>query len=171
MVRVLFSFLTICFFAFCGIFLYFYSSIKLESDNIINYNPPLTTKIYDRNGDLIANVFDKENRIYVKYDEIPGRVIEALVAIEDTSFFEHEGINVEAIFRAILKDVKAMKFVEGASTITQQLIKTLVLTSEKKIERKIKEAILALKIENTLSKEEILERYLMKFISDISITV
>lgn len=159
MVRVLFSFLTICFFAFCGIFLYFYSSIKLESDNIINYNPPLTTKIYDRNGDLIANVFDKENRIYVKYDEIPGRVIEALVAIEDTSFFEHEGINVEAIFRAILKDVKAMKFVEGASTITQQLIKTLVLTSEKKIERKIKEAILALKIENTLSKKEILERY------------
>lgn len=133
MVRVLFSFLTICFFAFCGIFLYFYSSIKLESNNIINYNPPLTTKIYDRNGDLIANVFDKENRIYVKYDEIPGRVIEALVAIEDTSFFEHEGINVEAIFRAILKDVKAMKFVEGASTITQQLIKTLVLTSEKRL--------------------------------------
>ena len=159
MVRVLFSFITVCAFAAGGIFLYFYSQIRLESDSIIDYHPELTTKIYDRNGNLIANVFNEQNRIYVKFDEIPGRVIEALVAIEDTAFFEHGGVNVEAIFRAIIKDVKAMKFVEGASTITQQITRNLVLSSEKKLDRKIKEAILSLKIENALSKEQILERY------------
>lgn len=159
MVRVLFSFLTLCIFAAGGVFLYFYSQIRFDSDSIINYNPKLTTKIYDRNGDLIANIFEDENRLYVKYEDIPGRIIEALVAIEDTAFFEHKGINVEAIFRAIVKDIKAMSFAEGASTITQQLVKNLALTSEKKIDRKIREIILSLKIENELSKEQILERY------------
>ena len=159
MVRILFSFITVCAFAAGGIFLYFYSQIRLESDSIINYHPELTTKIYDRNGNLIANVFNELNRIYVKYEDIPGRVIEALVAIEDTAFFEHNGVNVEAIFRAIIKDIKAMKFVEGASTITQQITRNLVLSSERKLDRKIKEAILSLKIENELSKEQILERY------------
>ena len=159
MVRILFSFITVCVFAACGVFLYFYSQIRLESNAIIDYHPELTTKIYDRNGNLLANIFNEQNRLYTRFDELPGRMIEALVAIEDTAFFEHQGINTEAIFRAIVKDIKAMKFVEGASTITQQLVKNLVLTSEKKLDRKIKEVILSLKIENALSKEEILERY------------
>ena len=159
MVRILFSFITVCFFAGCGVFMYFYTQIRLESNSIIDYHPELTTKIYDRNGNLLANIFNEQNRLYTRFDEIPGRMVEALVAIEDTAFFEHQGINTEAIFRAIVKDIKAMKFVEGASTITQQLVKNLVLSSEKKIDRKIKEMILSLKIENTLSKEEILERY------------
>lgn len=156
----IFSFLVMCFFAFSGIFMYFYTEVKYDMDSIINYHPRLTTQIYDRNGDLIANVFDEENRVYVRYNDIPGKLIEALVAIEDTNFFEHKGINIEAIFRAVLKDIQAGGFVQGASTLTQQLVKNIVLSSEKKIDRKIKEIILSLKLENELTKEQILERYL-----------
>jgi penicillin-binding protein 1A len=87
-------------------------------------------------------------------------LVEWLVAIEDTQFFEHSGVNPDAILRAIIKDIKAGKFVEGGSTITQQLIKNKILSNEKKLARKIREAILALKIEHELSKEEIIERYL-----------
>ncbi|WP_281950306.1 penicillin-binding protein 1A [Nitrosophilus kaiyonis] len=158
--RYLFSFILIVIFSLFGILFYYYDQIRDQADSIINYNPPLTTKIFDRNGKLIANIFDKENRVYAKYEEIPPKVIESLLAIEDTMFFEHKGINLDAIFRAIIKDIKAGRFVEGASTLTQQLIKNSVLTREKKIERKIKEILLALKIESILSKEEILERYL-----------
>ncbi len=140
-------------------FLYLYSNIRFDAYKIIDYKPRLTTQIFDRNGELLANIFDKENRLYVKYDDIPPRLIEALVAIEDTSFFEHGGINFEAIFRALIKDVKAMKLVEGASTLTQQLIKNTVLSRKKTVSRKLNEAILAYKIESELSKEEILERY------------
>ena len=140
-------------------FLYLYSNIRFDAYKIIDYKPRLTTQIFDRNGELLANIFDKENRLYVKYDNIPPRLIEALVAIEDTSFFEHGGINFEAIFRALIKDIKAMKLVEGASTLTQQLIKNTVLSRKKTVSRKLNEAILAYKIESELSKEEILERY------------
>jgi len=150
---------------FTGVFIvaagliYLYSQVRFDAYKIIDYNPKLSTQIYDRNGELVANIFEKHHRLYTTYDEIPARVIEALVAIEDTSFFEHHGVNFEAIFRAVIKDVKAMKLVEGASTITQQLVKNTVLTREKKIIRKLKEALLAFKIENELTKEEILERY------------
>ncbi len=158
--RYIFSFFLLIFLAVGATLLYYYDQIRGQADYIIDYNPALTTKIYDRNGELIANIFDKENRIYATYDEIPPHVIEALLAIEDTLFFEHHGINFDAIFRAIIKDIKARKFVEGASTLTQQLVKNTVLSREKKIERKIKEILLALKLESELSKEEILERYL-----------
>ncbi len=137
-----------------------YKKVSDKADAIIDYRPKLTTKIYDRNGELIANLFEDENREYVPYEQIPGRVIEALLAIEDTNFFEHPGINVDAIVRAIIKDIKARKFVEGASTITQQLVKNMVLSRKKKIERKIQEILIALRLERMLSKEEILERYL-----------
>ncbi|HIP56413.1 MAG TPA: PBP1A family penicillin-binding protein [Arcobacter sp.] len=137
-----------------------YSQIRFDINKVINYNPPLTTRFYDRNDKLIANVFKNENRLYVEYKDIPPLIIESLVAIEDTQFFEHNGINFDAIIRAIIKDLKYMKFVEGASTITQQLVKTIVLTRDKKIIRKLKEVLLSLKLESLLSKEEILERYL-----------
>ncbi len=137
----------------------FVGKVRFDADKIIHYSPKLTTQIFDRNGELIANLFDEEHRLYVPYDEIPMRAIEALVATEDTSFFEHSGINIEAIFRAIIKDIKAMKMVEGGSTITQQLVKNTVLTSEKSLTRKINEALLSYLLDATLSKEEILERY------------
>lgn len=143
-----------------GYVAYYYNQIKFEVNALIEYNPSLTTEIYDRNGDKIANIFDKEHRYYVHFDDIPPQVIEALLAIEDTMFFEHPGVNIDAIIRAIIKDVKARKLVEGASTITQQLVKNTLLTREKKFSRKFKELLFALKIESELTKEEILERYL-----------
>ena len=137
----------------------FYGQMRFDADKIIHYSPKLTTQIFDRNGELIANLFDEEHRFYVPYNEITMRAIEALVATEDTSFFEHKGVNIEAIVRAIIKDIKAMKMVEGGSTITQQLVKNTVLTSEKSLSRKINEALLSYHLDATLSKEEILERY------------
>ncbi|MDD2896988.1 MAG: PBP1A family penicillin-binding protein [Aliarcobacter sp.] len=137
-----------------------YDEIKHDVDIVVNYSPKQSTQFFDKNGKLIANTFKEENREYVKYDDIPARIIEGLVAIEDTQFFEHHGINPDAISRAIIKDIKAGGFVEGASTLTQQLIKMLILTREKKLLRKVKEALLAIRLETVLTKEEILERYL-----------
>lgn len=139
---------------------YFLTSKSYDISSLVNYKPSTTTRIYDKNGEKIANIFDKKHRYYASFDEMPPRVIEALVAIEDTTFFEHPGINVDAIFRAAIKVIKAGRAVEGASTITQQLVKNVLLTREKKLSRKIKEAIFALKVEQALSKEQILERYL-----------
>jgi penicillin-binding protein 1A len=137
-----------------------YSQIRFDINKIVDYKPPLTTQFFDRHDKLVANIFDKEHRLYASYKEIPPLIIESLVAIEDTQFFEHNGINPDAITRAIIKDLRHMKLVEGASTLTQQLIKTMALTREKKIIRKIKEVLLAFRLETLLTKEEILERYL-----------
>jgi len=139
---------------------YYLSSYSYDISSLVNYKPDITTRIYDKNGDKIANIFDKKHRYYASFNEIPPRVIEALVAIEDTTFFEHPGINIDAIFRAAVKVIRAGKAVEGASTITQQLVKNVLLTREKKLSRKIKEAIFAIKVERALSKEQILECYL-----------
>ena len=143
-----------------AMFWYYYTQYDYDLDKLINYTPSLTTKVYDRNGDKIANMFDAENRYYVSFDQVPAQLVEALLAIEDTSFFEHEGVNFDAIFRALLKDVRAGKMVEGASTLTQQLVKNTLLTREKKISRKMVEVIYAMKLEHELTKEQILERYL-----------
>jgi penicillin-binding protein 1A len=144
-------------FALVGYFLYSYN---YDISKLVDYKPETTSRIYDKDGKKIANIFNKKHRYYVTFDEIPPRVIEALVAIEDTTFFEHPGINIDAIFRAAIKVIRAGKAVEGASTITQQLVKNVLLTREKKLSRKIKEAIYAIKIERALTKEQILERYL-----------
>jgi penicillin-binding protein 1A len=143
-----------------GAFIYAYEEISLDADKLINYKPETSSVILDRNGEKLAYVFKKQHRLYARYDEIPGVLVEGLVAMEDTRFFEHNGVNPDAILRAIVKDIKAGSFVEGGSTLTQQLIKNKLLSNEKKLTRKIKEAILALKIEHELSKEDILERYL-----------
>ncbi|RLA69418.1 MAG: penicillin-binding protein, partial [Epsilonproteobacteria bacterium] len=139
--------------------LYFNAKYGHETQKLIDFKVPMTTQIYDRNHQKIANIFQKEHRYYATFNELPHRLIEALLAIEDTVFFEHPGINFDAIVRAVIKDIKAMALVEGASTITQQLVKNTLLTREKKFSRKLKELIFALKIERELSKEEILERY------------
>lgn len=140
--------------------LYFVARYGHETQKLIDYRPEQTTYIIDRNGEIVAKIFDKEHRTYAPFDTIPPQVVEALLAIEDTTFFEHYGVNVDAIFRAIIKDIKAGKLVEGASTITQQLIKNTLLTREKKFSRKLKELIYSIKLETELSKEAILERYL-----------
>ena len=157
------KFLLLCMFLGLALFvwlIFLYSQIRFDVDTVVNYKPKLTTQFFDKNGVHIGNIFKDEHRLYVKYNDIPPRVTEALIAIEDTNFFEHNGVNIDAIIRAIIKDVKAMKLVEGASTLTQQLVKTMILTRDKKIIRKVKEVLLSLRLESLLSKEEILERYL-----------
>lgn len=157
------TFFTLVLIGFLSPFLilgYFLNSYEYDVSSLIDYQPYSTTRIYDKNGEKIANIFAEEHRYYASFDEIPPRIIEALLAIEDTTFFEHSGVNFDAIFRAIVKDIKAGKMVEGASTITQQLVKNKLLTREKKLSRKVKELIYALKVEYFLTKEEILERYL-----------
>ncbi|ADN09924.1 penicillin-binding protein 1A [Sulfurimonas autotrophica] len=139
---------------------YYLVSYDYDISSLVNYKPKQTSRIYDKHGEKIANIFDKQHRYYASFNEIPPRIVEALVAIEDTTFFEHSGVNFDAIFRAIIKDIKARKMVEGASTITQQLVKNKLLTREKKLSRKIKELIYSYKLENALTKEQILERYL-----------
>lgn len=139
---------------------YLFSNSGVENYTFKDFKPPITTQLFDKNGKLVANVFDKEHRFYVAYEDIPPRLIEALIAIEDTAFFEHNGVNTDAIARAGLKMLRAGKAVEGGSTLTQQLVKNTELTPERTINRKIKEALLAYQLEIKLSKEQILERYL-----------
>ncbi len=141
-------------------FIYAYEEISLDADRLINYKPETSSVILDRNGEKLAYVFKEQHRLYARYDELPSHLVEGLIAMEDTKFFEHNGVNPDAIIRAIVKDIQAGKFIEGGSTLTQQLIKNKILTNEKKLARKMKEAILALKIEHELSKEDIIERYL-----------
>jgi penicillin-binding protein 1A len=159
--------LKIVFVVFVGLFIGVSAFVVREFDKVhkdleplLNYKPETTTRIYDTNGELISNLFLNHHRLYVPFSELPPRVIESLVATEDTLFFEHQGINFDAIFRAMLKNIKSGRIVEGASTITQQLIKTTVLSPEKTFERKINEAIMAFRLETLLTKEEILELYL-----------
>ena len=141
-------------------FIYAYNEIKLDADKLINYTPPTSSVILDDKGNKISYVFRGQHRLYATYDEIPGYVVEALVAIEDTRFFEHNGVNPDAIIRAALRNFKAGHKVEGGSTLTQQLVKNTILSNERSYTRKMKEAILSIKIENELTKEQILERYL-----------
>jgi len=143
-----------------GLFWYAYKAVEVDANRLIAYTPEISSEILDRKGRHISYIFGKRHRLYATFDEIPGFLIEALIATEDTKFFEHKGINPEAIARAILADIKAGRFVEGGSTLTQQLIKNAFLSRKKSISRKIKEAILAIKLEQKLSKEEIIERYL-----------
>nr|WP_111713538.1 PBP1A family penicillin-binding protein [Helicobacter mustelae] len=135
-------------------------SLQEDVKKLKNYKPQLTTQILDRKDRLVANVFGSQFRFYARFDEIPPRMIEALLAVEDTLFFEHHGINYDAILRASIKNLRHGKYSEGGSTLTQQLIKNTILTRDKTLYRKIKEAMLAIEIESILSKEEILERYL-----------
>ena len=127
-----------------------------------NYKPPVSSKVYSGNGDLVAD-FSKEKRVFVPYESIPKNVINAFLSAEDKNFFSHPGVDAKGVLRAIINNIKNImtsKRLEGASTITQQVAKNFLLTNEVSLNRKIKEAILAFRIERTLSKERILELYL-----------
>ena len=158
--KIFLTLLVIGLFSPFALFAYYFVAYDYDVSSLVDYKPSTSSRIYDKNGEKIANVFNKKHRFYAPFSEIPPRAIEALVAIEDTTFFEHPGVNIDAIFRAAIKVIKAGSAVQGASTITQQLVKNKLLTREKKLSRKIKEAIFAIKLENALTKEEILERYL-----------
>lgn len=124
-----------------------------------DYKPLLVTNVYAKDGRKIGEFF-RERRVLVPFDKIPKVVVHAFMAAEDGEFFEHKGINFQAIMRAMLVNIKAGHTVQGGSTITQQVAKTLMLSSERTITRKIKDVLLALKMEKSLSKEDILYLYL-----------
>jgi len=124
-----------------------------------DYEPLLVSQVYDRNGKKIGEFF-RERRTLVPYDKIPKQVVNAFLAAEDDQFFEHKGINPQAIFRAALANLRAGRTVQGGSTITQQVAKTLLLSSEKTFIRKLRDILLALEMEKNLSKEDILFLYL-----------
>ena len=127
-----------------------------------NYKAPVSSKIYSGDGELIQD-FSSEKRIFIPYNSIPKIVINSFLSAEDKNFFEHPGIDAKGVLRAIIKNISNIinsKRLEGASTITQQVAKNFLLTNEVSLKRKLKEAILAFRIERSLSKERILELYL-----------
>ena len=127
-----------------------------------NYKPPVSSKMYSGEGDLVAD-FSKEKRIFVPYETIPKNVINSFLSAEDKNFFSHPGVDAKGLIRAVINNIDNIlnsKRLEGASTITQQVAKNFLLSNEVSINRKIKEAILAFRIERALSKERILELYL-----------
>jgi penicillin-binding protein 1A len=124
-----------------------------------DYKPLLVSNVFARDGRKIGE-FYLERRVLVPFEKIPKVVVQAFMAAEDAEFYEHQGINFQAIARAMLVNIKAGHTVQGGSTITQQVAKTLMLSSERTITRKIKDVLLALKMEKSLSKEDIMYLYL-----------
>jgi penicillin-binding protein 1A len=127
-----------------------------------SYKPAVSSKVYSGEGELV-NDFSTEKRIFIPYKAIPKKVINAFLSAEDKNFFSHPGVDAKGVLRATINNISniiASRRLEGASTITQQVAKNFLLTNEISLNRKIKEAILAFRIERALSKERILELYL-----------
>ncbi|MDC0396123.1 transglycosylase domain-containing protein [Candidatus Pelagibacter sp.] len=127
-----------------------------------NYKPSVSSKVYSGDGELVDD-FSTEKRIFVPYNVIPTIVVNSFLSAEDKNFFYHPGVDAKGIVRAVINNISNIflsKRLEGASTITQQVAKNFLLTNEISLNRKIKEAILAFRIERALSKERILELYL-----------
>lgn len=145
-----------------GALYYGYISVKKTLPQVIkleDYKPLLVSQVFDRNGKKVGE-FYRERRVLLPYKEIPELVIKSFLAAEDTTFFEHKGINPQALIRAFIANMRAGRNVQGGSTITQQVAKTLLLTNEKTFTRKIKDILLAIQMEENLSKEDILYLYL-----------
>ncbi len=130
-----------------------------QINDLKQFKPAAVTEVYSSDRQLLVQFFI-EKRFPVSLEKVPENLINALLTIEDRTFYKHPGLHFKSIGRAIVHDLLAGKFKQGASTLTQQLAKTLFLTTEKSIVRKIKEAILALQIERRYTKNEILELYL-----------
>ena len=143
--------------------IYWYFSKDLPSyRQLAEYRPPVISRVYANNGKMIGE-FAKERRLYTPIDSIPLAVKQAFVAAEDKDFYKHPGVDIKGIIRAALTNIGNIgqgRRMQGASTITQQVMKNFLLSHEQKFERKIKEAILATRFEKTFSKDHILELYL-----------
>ena len=156
----------IIFFAVLVFFVFstlWYFSIGLpDYKKLSNYQPPISSRVYSENSNLIAE-YAIEKRLFIPFDSVPEKVINSFLSAEDKNFFKHPGIDAKGILRALLKNIKNIsqnKRLEGASTITQQVAKNFLLTNEVSMKRKVKEAILAFRIERAYTKERILELYL-----------
>ena len=127
-----------------------------------SYKPSVSSKVYGGEGELVSD-FSSEKRIFIPYRSIPVKIVNSFLSAEDKNFFSHPGVDAKGVMRAVIKNISnilSSKRLEGASTITQQVAKNFLLTNEVSFNRKIKEAILAFRIERALSKERILELYL-----------
>ena len=127
-----------------------------------NYKPPVSSKVYSGEGELVSD-FSTEKRIFIPFEAIPKKIIKAFLSAEDKSFFDHPGVDAKGVLRAVVNNfynIMSSRRLEGASTITQQVAKNFLLSNEVSLNRKLKEAILAFRIERALSKERILELYL-----------
>ncbi len=131
---------------------------ELDPDSIVNYNQ--TSLVYDNQDNLISSIHGIENRIYVPLSQIPKHVQDAFIAVEDVRFRTHPGFDIRRIFGSLLQNIKAKDIVAGASTITQQLARNIYFTQEQKVDRKVKEIIIAWQLEQKYSKDQILEMYL-----------
>ncbi len=148
----------------CFVFstLWYFSVGLPDYKKLSNYQPPISSRVYSGNNKLIAE-YALEKRLFIPYESIPEKVVNSFLSAEDKNFFSHPGIDAKGILRAVIKNIKNIsqnKRLEGASTITQQIAKNFLLTNEVSMKRKIKEAILAFRIERAYSKERILELYL-----------
>ena len=153
-------FVAIVLFAFST--LWYFSSGLPDYKILANYKPPISSRVHSGEGNLIAE-YALQKRLFIPYDSIPKKVVYSFLSAEDKNFFSHPGIDAKSITRATIKNLKNIftnKRLEGASTITQQVAKNFLLTNEVSIKRKIKEAILAFRIERAYSKERIMELYL-----------
>ena len=142
--------------------LWYYSNDLPDYKFLKNYKPPISSKLYSNDGQLLSE-FSSEKRIFVPYNSIPSLVVNSFLSAEDKNFFKHPGVDAKGVLRATVNNVSnliASRRLEGASTITQQVAKNFLLSNEVSIDRKLKEAILAFRIERALSKERILELYL-----------
>ncbi len=141
-------------------FWYLWSSNLPYVGSVKDYRPPVITRIYSDDGEVIGRLWE-EKRTVVPLSALPDHLINAFVAAEDSRFFEHQGVDIQGIVRAFLKNLSAGKVEQGGSTITQQVTKSLILKNVKKTyRRKVREAILSIQLEKTFSKEHILFLYL-----------
>ena len=145
-----------------GGFLWHYSKDLPDSAQLRNYEPPVMTRVHAGDGSLIAE-FARERRLYLPIQAVPKLIIDAYLSAEDKNFYKHIGVDPEGLVRAAITNFRnraAGRRPQGASTITQQVAKNFLVGSEQNIERKIREALVALRIESTYSKDKILELYL-----------
>ena len=149
---------TLGFAAIAAVFWYFDHDLPPVSA-LRDYRPPQTTRVLDRNGALVGEIF-QERRTVVPNEEIPRFVVLSVLAAEDADFYVHEGLDYRGIARAILRDILTRRAAQGASTITQQVVKLMLLSPERTLARKVRELILARRLEQELTKDEILHLYL-----------
>src|SRR5262245_26502411 len=141
-------------------FVYWVTRDLPSYDTLAHYEPPITTRVYGGNGKLIGE-YARERRLFVPTDQIPAQEKEAFLAAEDKNFYSHPRIDVLGILRAVVPDVmNPDQRAQGASTITQQVARNFLLSSERTFTRKIREMVLAMRIDSTFSKDKILELYL-----------
>ena len=141
---------------------WYFSAGLPDYKKLSNYEPPISSRVYSNNGSLVAE-YAIEKRLFIPYEEIPEIVVNSFLSAEDKNFFSHPGVDAKGVLRALINNIKNImndRRLEGASTITQQVAKNFLLTNEISLKRKIKEAILAFRIERAYTKKRILELYL-----------